>query len=265
MPAVDLNADLGESFGRWQIGADDALMPVISSANVACGFHAGDPDVMRRTTVNARRHGVAIGAHPGLPDLLGFGRRAMAVTPGEARSALLYQLGALAAFARAAGGELHHVKPHGALYVMALDDAALSRAIVEAIGEFDPRLPVYTLAGSETWVEAERAGVRAVPEFFADRPLRADGTVVMFDWQQSFDAAPALVAERVRGLLTTGRVAAVDGGSVPVRAETICVHSDTPGAAEIGRAVRAAIEAAGHRVGSDLRAGEGTGIDQGEV
>ncbi|HZV50399.1 MAG TPA: 5-oxoprolinase subunit PxpA [Candidatus Dormibacteraeota bacterium] len=252
---MDFNADLGESFGLWRRGADEALMAVISSANVACGFHAGDPGVMRATLETARGRGVAVGAHPGLPDLLGFGRRAMAVSPREVRDYVLYQVGALDAFARATGLRLHHVKPHGALYTMALDDARLSRAVVEAVAEYDQRLPIYTLAGSETWVAAEAAGIRAVPEFFADRPLRADGTVIMFDWEPHLEPTPEKVAARVRGLLTEGVVESVEGRPVRVQAETICVHADTPGAAEIGPAVRAAVTSAGWRVSSELLAG----------
>ena len=241
MRAFDFNADLGESFGLWERGADDVLMGVISSANVACGFHAGDPGAMRRAVESARRNGVAIGAHPGLPDLLGFGRRAMALTPGDAADYVRYQIGALAAFAEAAGTSLHHVKPHGALYMMALDDARLARAIVEVVDE----LPVYTLAGSELWHAAQAAGVPAVAEFFADRPMHSDGTVVMFNWQDQFAATPEAVAERVRSLVTTGTVASLEGDPVAVTATTICIHSDTPGAGALGRAVRAAIAGGG--------------------
>jgi UPF0271 protein len=227
-------------------------MTVISSANVACGFHAGDPTVMRVTLECAQRSGVAVGAHPGLPDLLGFGRRAMAVSPGEVRDYVLYQMGALGAFARAMGLSLHHVKPHGALYTMALEDARLSRAIVEAVGEYDERLPLYTLAGSETWVVAEAAGIRPVAEFFADRPLRADGTVIMFDWEPHLEPTPEKVAGRVRRLLSEGMVESVEGRPIAAQAETICLHADTPGAAEIGPAIRAAILSAGWQVSGEL-------------
>jgi len=250
MRAFDFNADLGESLGLWQRGADDALMTVISSANVACGFHAGDPATMRQAVEHARLHGVAVGAHPGLPDLVGFGRRRMAVSPADAGDYVRYQVGALAAFAHAAGMSLHHVKPHGALYMMALEDGPLARAIVEAVDE----LPIYTLAGSELWQAAEAAGVPAVAEFFADRPLRSDGSVVMFDWQELFTPTPDAVAERVRSLVATGSVASLDGDPVAVTATTICVHSDTPGAAELGPAVRAAVEAGGAVVSSELAA-----------
>jgi UPF0271 protein len=249
---VDFNADLGESFGLWRVGADDELMRVISSANVACGFHAGDPNTIRAAVTSAARGGVAVGAHPGLPDLRGFGRRPMEVTPRDVRNDVLYQAGALAAFLAPAGLSLHHLKPHGALYMMALDDAAVARAIVEAAAELDEALPVYTLAGGELWNAAQAAGLPAVAEFFADRPMRRDGTVVMFGWQEHFDAAPDVVAERVSGLVTTGVVASLEGDPVTVTASTICVHSDTPGAGEIGVAVKAAIEAAGWAVSSDL-------------
>ncbi|MGH2967746.1 MAG: 5-oxoprolinase subunit PxpA, partial [Solirubrobacteraceae bacterium] len=218
----------------------------------ACGFHAGDPAAMRAAVASATRHGVAIGAHPGLPDLLGFGRRRMDVAPGDAADYVLYQVGALAAFADAAGVALHHVKPHGALYMMALDDAPLARAIAEAVGGIGDGLPVYTLAGGELWHAAGDAGVPPVAEFFADRPIRRDGSVVMFDWRDLFDPTPEAVAERVRSLVTTGAVASLEGDPVPVVASTICIHSDTSGAGEIGRAVRAAVEGAGVVVSGEL-------------
>jgi 5-oxoprolinase (ATP-hydrolysing) subunit A len=259
MLGVDFNSDLGESLGLWERGADDAMMRVISSANVACGFHAGDPGVMRKTMAMAQHHGVAVGAHPGLPDLLGFGRRRMEVSPGDVRDYVLYQMGALLAFARAAGLRLHHVKPHGALYVMAVEDPAVAGAVAEAVAEFDSGLPVYTLAGGALSAAAETAGLRAVPEFFADRPLASDGSVVMFDWRDRIDASPEAIARRVRSFLTTGTVTADDGTLVTVTAESICVHSDTPNAAEIGPAVRAAIEQSGRAVTAELHPAAGAG------
>jgi 5-oxoprolinase (ATP-hydrolysing) subunit A len=265
MTMFDFNADLGESFGLWRRGADDELMQVISSANIACGFHAGDPGWMRIAVASARQYGVAVGAHPGLPDLLGFGRRVMSISPDEARDYVLYQTGALQAFARAERCELHHVKPHGAFYVMALDDAPLARAIAEGVAQIDERLPVYTLAGSELWDAAQTAGVPAVAEFFADRPMRRDGTVVMFGWQELFDATPEAVAARVREFVTTGAVTSVEGDAVTVTASSICVHSDTPGAGRIGPAVRAAVEEAGHTVGSELPGGATTESVSGRV
>jgi UPF0271 protein len=253
MPSIDFNADLGESFGLWQRGADDELMKVISSANVACGFHAGDPGAMRLAVATAKHHGVAVGAHPGLPDRLGFGRRVMDVAPDDVADYVLYQTGALAAFAAAAGVRLHHVKPHGALYMMALHDAAIARAIAGAVAEVDPGLAVYTLAGSELWHAAQAAGLLPVAEFFADRPIRRDGTVVMFGWQELLDPTPSVVAERVRELVSTGAVTSIEGEPVTVTASSICVHSDTPGADLIGPAVRAAVEERGHAVSSELR------------
>lgn len=249
--SVDINADLGESFGRWQLGADQVLMRAISSASVACGFHAGDPITMQATVLLAKRESVSIGAHPGLPDLLGFGRRNIDVAPADAAAYAVYQTGALAAFCRAAGVDLHHVKLHGALYMMALEDAALARAIAEAIAGIG-ELPVYTLAGSEMWDAAAAAGLQPVPEFFADRPLHKDGSVLMFGWQEHFEATPETVSERVRSLMRTGTVRSLEGDMVPISPATICLHSDTPGAGEIGIAVRAAIEAEGVLVSGRL-------------
>jgi 5-oxoprolinase (ATP-hydrolysing) subunit A len=265
MGAIDFNADLGESFGLWERGADEELMRVISSANVACGFHAGDPGAMRVAVASAAANGVAVGAHPGLPDRLGFGRRAMDVTPADVADYVLYQTGALRAFVTAAGLRLHHVKPHGALYMMALDDAPLARAIVETVARIDEGLPVYTLAGSEVWRAAEAAGILPVAEFFADRPIRRDGAVVMFGWQELFEPTPEAVGERVRELVTTGAVTSLEGEPVAVTAASVCVHSDTPGAGLIGPAVRAAIEGAGHAVSSELRAAAQTGTVPGRV
>ena len=255
MSRIDFNSDLGESFGLWERGADEALMPAITSANVACGFHAGDPDVMRATVDRAKRHGVSIGAHPGLPDLLGFGRRVMEVTQAQVRDYVLYQVGALGAFVRAAGLSLHHVKPHGALYMMALDDAAVARAVADAVAEYDDGLPVYTLAGSEMEAAAHAAGLRVVPEFFADRPLRGDGSVVMFRWWEAFEATPDRVASRAVSVATAQTAQALDGRDVAVVADTICVHSDTPGAGTIGPAVRRALEDAGVTVTAEAAGG----------
>jgi UPF0271 protein len=194
---------------RWR----DELMTVISSANVACGFHAGDPVTMRSAVASAKRHGVAIGAHPGLPDLLGFGRRRMTVAPSDVADYVLYQVGAVAAFAHAAGVPLHHVKPHGALYMMALEDGRVARAIVEAVGEFDDRLPIYTLAGGELWHAAKAAGLGARSRVLrrpADPPRRLGGDVRL----DLFDRTPEAVAARVRSLLTTGAVTSLEGDPV---------------------------------------------------
>jgi UPF0271 protein len=239
---IDFNCDLGESYGWYARGADDAMMPCISSANVACGFHAGDPTVMRTAVARASEHGVSIGAHPGYPDLRGFGRRALDVSPADTRNDVLYQIGALNAFVLAAGTRLRHVKPHGALYMAALEDGRIAGAVAEAVAEFDDTLPVFTLAGSEMSDAAMKTGLRVVSEFFADRPLRGDGSVVMFGWADVFSATPEIVSGRVRELLTTGHVKALDGTEVPVHASTVCVHSDTPGAELLGPAVRAVFD-----------------------
>ena len=240
--AMDFNSDLGESYGWWVRGADEVMMTCISSANVACGFHAGDATVMRTTVARAMQNGIAIGAHPGYPDLLGFGRRAMDISPADTRNYVLYQLGALNGFVLAAGGRLQHVKPHGALYMATLDDRHIAGAVVEAVAEFDDSLPVFTIAGSEMSEAAAKAGLPVVTEFFADRPLRSDGSVVMFGWADVFSATPETLSERVRDLLATGQVKALDGTPVTVRADTVCVHSDTPGADLLGPAVRAVFD-----------------------
>lgn len=240
--AMDFNSDLGESYGWWVRGADEVMMTCISSANVACGFHAGDATVMRTTVARAMQNGIAIGAHPGYPDLLGFGRRAMDISPADTRNYVLYQLGALNGFVLAAGGRLQHVKPHGALYMATLDDRHIAGAVVEAVAEFDDSLPVFTIAGSQMSEAAAKAGLPVVTEFFADRPLRSDGSVVMFGWADVFSATPETLSERVRDLLATGQVKALDGTPVTVRADTVCVHSDTPGAELLGPAVRAVFD-----------------------
>jgi UPF0271 protein len=243
--AIDLNADMGESFGLYRYGADEAVICHISSANVACGFHGGDPSVMRQTVALAKQHGVAIGAHFGFPDLLGFGRRRLDVKPAVLRDYVTYQIGALQAFLRAEGVPLHHVKPHGALYMQALEDDELSLAIVEASLAADEKLMIYTIAGSATAEAARRLGMRWVAEFFADRGYYADSRVKMFDWSLAeVGGSPEAIARRVVELLQHGTVPALDGGSAQIAPETICVHSDTPGAGEIVRVVREALAGA---------------------
>jgi UPF0271 protein len=239
---IDLNADMGESFGLYRYGADEEVIGHISSANVACGFHGGDPTVMHQTVALAKRHGVAVGAHFGFPDLLGFGRRRLDVKPAQLKDYVTYQIGALQAFLRVEGVPLHHVKPHGALYMQALKDDALARAIVEASLAADEKLMIYTIKGSATDEAARRYGMRSIPEFFADRGYFADGRVKMFDWSLAeAGGTPEQIGQRVIGLLRQGTVAALDGGTACLVAETICVHSDTPGAGQIVQAIRAAI------------------------
>lgn len=239
---LDLNADLGESYGPWVMGADASLLPLVSSANIACGFHAGDPEVMHQTVALALRHGVALGAHPSLPDRQGFGRRAMAISPKEAYSLVLYQIGALAGFARAAGGRLAHVKPHGALYNQAAQDPALARAIAEAVVDFDPGLRLVGLSGSALTAAGEAAGLAVVHEAFADRRYQADGSLVPRTHPEAVLHDPDAVLAQVKGLVETGTVIALDGSTVAVRADTLCLHGDNPEAVAFARRLRASLE-----------------------
>jgi UPF0271 protein len=247
---IDLNSDLGESFGPWMMGHDEALMPSITSANVACGFHAGDPTVMRRTIRLARQHGVAVGAHPGFADLVGFGRREMQVSPGELEDLVLYQLAAIAGVARAEGVRLQHVKAHGALYNMAARDASLARAIARAVAAFDRTLILLGLPNSALLQEGEAAGLRVAAEVFADRTYEADGSLTSRRVPGSVIHDPARVVTRAVDMVTSGQVIATDGTLVPLRADTICLHGDTPGAAELARQMRAALASAGLTVTS---------------
>ena len=242
---VDLNCDLGESFGRWRLGADEEVMRSITSANVACGFHAGDPGTMRHTVELAARAGVAVGAHPGLPDLAGFGRRAMAVSAREARDLVLYQIGALDAFVRGTGLRLAHVKPHGALYNQAAHDEALATALVEATAAYDAGLAFVGLPGSAMERAAGHAGVRFAAEVFADRAYRADGSLVPRGQPDALVADPVEAAARVVAMVREGRVRAAGGEWVAIRADTVCVHGDNPHAVAMAAAIRAALDAAG--------------------
>ena len=241
---VDLNCDMGESFGRYRIGADEALMPFITSANIACGYHAGDPLVMARTVRLAIEHGVGVGAHPGFPDLMGFGRRQMQLAPEEIENYILYQIGALAAFARAAGVELAHVKPHGALYNMAAKDAELARAIVRGIECFSKELIVVCLAGSAMVEAAEEAGLRVAREGFADRAYNPDGTLRSRRLPGALIEDPKVAAERAIRMVRDGVVVAHTGEEILLRVDTICVHGDTPTAVEIAKTIRRELEAA---------------------
>ena len=243
---MDLNADLGESYGRWSLGADEELVPHISSANVACGFHAGDYAVMEATVALCARAGVAVGAQPGYPDLHGFGRRPMALPPDEVESAVRYQLGALHAFCRAHGVEMRHVKPHGALYNQAAADPALARAIARAVARFSPGLALFGLASSEPMRSAaDEHRLRFIPEAFADRRYLADGSLQPRGDPNSVISDPAIAAEQAVRIAVQGEVEAVGGSRVALSAESICCHGDTPGAAAIAEAVRAGLRAAG--------------------
>jgi UPF0271 protein len=246
MPAMDLNADLGESFGRWTLGDDERLVPHLTSANLACGFHAGDFRVMEATVALCRRAGVAVGAQPGYPDLLGFGRRAMPFEPDEVESIVRYQVGALEAFCRANGVEMQHVKPHGALYNQAAGDPALAAAIARAVGRFSRDLLLFGLASSEAMASAAAdAGLRFVPEAFADRAYLSDGTLQPRGATGAVITDPALAASRAVEIAMLGGIDAADGTRVAIRAESICCHGDTPGAVEIAAAVRSGLESAG--------------------
>ena len=246
MVPMDLNADLGESFGRWTLGDDERLVSHLSSANLACGFHAGDFRVMEATVALCRRAGVAVGAQPGYPDLLGFGRRPMPFEPDEVESLVRYQIGALDAFCRAHGVEMQHVKPHGALYNQAATDPALAAAIARAVGRFSRDLLLFGLASSEAMVSAATdAGLRFVPEAFADRAYLPGGTLQPRGASGAVISDPAAAAARAVEIATGGAVTASDGTRVAIRAESICCHGDTPGAVEIAAAVRRALEGAG--------------------
>ncbi|WP_333680213.1 5-oxoprolinase subunit PxpA [Dyella sp.] len=241
---IDLNSDLGESFGAWRMGNDAALLAIVSSANIACGFHGGDPDIMRGTVAMAVEHDVAIGAHVSLPDLQGFGRREMAITPNETYALTLYQIGALHGFAQAAGTRLSHVKPHGALYNMAARDAKLAAAIARAVHDFDPALRLFGLANSALVDAGKAIGIPVAAEAFADRRYCADGTL------QSRREADAVIKEsdeaiaQAMAVAREGHVRAVDGSIVALQADTLCVHGDGAHAVDFARQLRAALEAA---------------------
>lgn len=245
MLRIDLNADVGESFGPWPMGDDPALMPSLTSANIACGLHAGDPGVMRRTLRLARSHGVAVGAHPGFPDLQGFGRRDMRLSPQEVEDLVLYQVGALAGIAAAEGIRLQHVKAHGALYNMAAREAPLAAAIARAVAAIDRSLVLFGLPGSALLAEGERAGLRVAAEIFADRGYEADGSLTPRHRPGSVISDPSVVVERAVAMVTTRTVVATTGERVALQADTLCLHGDTPGAAELARRLRAALQSRG--------------------
>jgi 5-oxoprolinase (ATP-hydrolysing) subunit A len=241
---IDLNSDMGESFGIYSIGADEEILRWVTSANVACGWHGGDPQVMRQTVERAKALGVAVGAHPSYPDLLGFGRRAMLLTPGEARDYMLYQIGALRGFVEAAGMRLQHVKPHGALYNVAVKDHELSLGIAEGVADAGGDLILVGLPDSEIVRAGREVGLRVAREAFGDRAYNEDGTLVSRKIAGSLITDPETVAERVVGL-AHGTVRAITGKEIRLTADTICLHGDTPGAGTIARRVRQRLEAAG--------------------
>lgn len=239
---IDLNSDMGESFGRWSLGNDSELMEVITSANIACGWHGGDPGVMRETVAMAVDRGVGVGAHVGLPDLLGFGRRRMQVTPQEIYDYTLYQSGAIRAFAGAAGGRLQHVKPHGAFYVMCAADEALADALVRAVADLDDGVVLFGMGSIEPAIAAN-ASVGYVREGYVDLNYNNAGSLVIERNKGAWD--PEEVAARAVRLATRGEVGTVEGDTLPLAVETICIHGDAPNSGEIARRVRQRLEEAG--------------------
>jgi UPF0271 protein len=245
VPAVDLNSDLGEGFGVWRLGDDEALLDVVTSANIACGAHAGDPRTMRRVCAQAADRGVSIGAQVSYRDLAGFGRRFVDVEPAELVDDVLFQLGALSAFARVAGTWVRYLKPHGALYHAVVGHEGQAAAVVEAVSRFDPALAVLGPPGSVLLRLAAEAGLRVVPEAFADRGYLPGGGLVPRGQPGATVNEADQVAARVVRLALEGTVLAVDGTVVPVAAQSVCVHGDTPGAVSVARTVRAALTEAG--------------------
>lgn len=242
---VDLNSDLGESFGAFKIGRDEEVLQVVSSANIACGFHAGDFSVMHRTIKLAAAGGASLGAHPGLPDLQGFGRRWMGYSPAEVHDMVLYQIGALAALAKGEGLALRHVKPHGALYNLAAVDVEIATAIAAAVRDFSADLRLFGLSGSRLIEAGEEAGLTTVSEVFADRNYASDGTLVPRSHPEAMLHDPEEIARRVVGMMASGSVQSLDGQNVPLRVETICLHGDEPQALATARAIRQGLLDAG--------------------
>jgi 5-oxoprolinase (ATP-hydrolysing) subunit A len=242
---LDLNSDLGESFGRWTLGDDAAMLGLVTSANVACGFHAGDPATLRATVADAAANGVVVGAQVSYRDLAGFGRRFLDAEPADLTADVLYQLGGLEAMCRVAGTAVRYVKPHGALYNATVHHTAQAEAVVRAVAEYDAGLPVLGLPGSELLRAAGAAGLRAVPEFFVDRGYTADGALVPRREPGALLHDPDEVTERLLRVLSDGVVRAADGTDVRVAAESACLHGDSPGAVDMARAVRAGLDRAG--------------------
>ncbi|MBC9071222.1 5-oxoprolinase subunit PxpA [Thauera sp. CAU 1555] len=245
---INLNADLGESFGPWKMGEDEALLQVVASANIACGFHAGDPLVMRRTVRTALDAGVSLGAHPAWPDLQGFGRRQMKMAPAELEAMVIYQIGALAGIAAAEGSRVTHVKPHGALNNQACEDAALADAIARAVKAADAALILLAPALSELHKAGERAGLRVAAEIFADRAYTDAGTLVPRGQPGAVIHDHDALTAHVLRMLDAGGIVTVGGRTLPCRMDSICVHGDTPGAVDSARQLRAALQAAGWQV-----------------
>jgi UPF0271 protein len=248
MYRVDLNSDLGESFGRYTLGMDERIIPLITSANVACGYHASDPVVMDKTIQLAKKAGIGVGAHPGFPDLMGFGRRNMNVTPAEAKAYTLYQLGALDGFCKAQGVTMQHVKPHGALYNMAAKDYELSKAICEAIASYNKNLIVLALCGGQLLRAAKDLGLRAASEVFADRGYEEDGTLVDRRKEGAMITDEDAAIARVVRMVKEGKVTAVTGKDIAIQADSVCVHGDGEKALAFVEKIRQALEQEGVEV-----------------
>lgn len=245
MYRVDLNSDLGESFGNYKLGMDADIIPLVSSANVACGYHASDPLVMNRTIAMAKEAGIRVGAHPGFPDLMGFGRRNMDVSPAEAKAYTLYQLGALDAFCKAHGVKMQHVKPHGAMYNMAGKDYTLSKAICEAIYEYDKELIVMALSSGELVHAAEDMGLKVAREVFADRAYEEDGSLVNRREEGAMITDENVAIERVVRMIKEQKVTAITGKDIPIKADSICVHGDGVKALAFVKKIRETLTAEG--------------------
>jgi 5-oxoprolinase (ATP-hydrolysing) subunit A len=242
---VDLNCDMGESFGTYKIGADEELLEYVTSANIACGFHAGDPSTMRRTVHMAMARQVAVGAHPGYPDLLGFGRRSLDATPQEVYDMTVYQIGALAAFVKAEGGRLHHVKPHGALYNTAARHPKIAEAVVEAVYRVDPELILFGLSGSALIDAARRIGLRVANEVFADRTYQADGTLTPRSEAGALITDEEAAVEQVLSMVREGKVRTLQGVDVAIVADTVCIHGDGANAVAFAKRLRESLQRAG--------------------
>ncbi|MEQ2525493.1 5-oxoprolinase subunit PxpA [Bacillaceae bacterium CLA-AA-H227] len=245
MPVIDLNCDMGESFGRYTLGYDNELMNYATSINIACGFHAGDPHTMRKTVQLALEKNIAIGAHPGLPDLNGFGRREMSITPQEAYELVIYQIGALNAFVQSEGGVMQHVKPHGALYNMAAKNAELSEAIAEAVYKVNPRLILFGLAESELIKAGKRLGLRTANEAFADRTYQSDGTLTPRSRKDSLIHDDETALKQVTRMIIEGKIESVDGEAIPIKADTICLHGDGAHAVQFAKTISEGLSKAG--------------------
>ncbi|MFD1705352.1 LamB/YcsF family protein [Siminovitchia sediminis] len=241
MVKVDLNCDMGESFALYELGNDEEMMKYITSANIACGFHAGDPSVMRKTIELAKEHGVAIGAHPGFPDLLGFGRRYMTCTAREVKDYITYQTGALREFARAADAEIQHCKPHGALFMKAMEDKEIARAVLEAIHDINPDTIVFALNNSEVWEQANQMGIPVALETYSDREHTENGSIVLTRKGSAIQDYNEM-AQRVVRMVKEGKVTTHDGKEASLKAQTVCIHGDTPGAPALAKAIVQALK-----------------------